>query len=136
MFELIPGSAHDMSYGTDGPHKERCIGHMRFDFGDGNEFWNTWWPGSADDEHNTADFKEELAHLITYLRSSILESAKMAYRQAMALRLPYLDTEQRYFGFHVRTKKHQYCIRLDPSRGNYSYVYCYFHDVGDERKNP
>lgn len=125
MFELIPGGAEEMFYSTDGPEEKHRVGYMRMDFGDGGEFWSTWWPRSADSKHNTADFKAEMTGLVNFLRSGILKSAQIALRQVSALRLPCIDTDRRYYGFHILTGQHAYYVRLFPFRGDYSYVYCY-----------
>ena len=117
-----------MFYGTDGPEEARRIGYMRFDFGDGNEFWHTWWPRSADSEHNTQAFKAEFVKLVDFLRSDILRSAGHASRQIAAMRLPAIDANARYHGCHILTGQHAYYIRLYPHSGDYSYLYCYRRD--------
>lgn len=45
-----------------------CIGHLRMDFGDGNEFWSTWWENNSD--LKTEQFRSKLDGVINGLRSS------------------------------------------------------------------
>jgi hypothetical protein len=49
-----------------------CIGHVRMDFGRGEEFWHTWWPRGPE-EWNSPEFKEELGEVVSEMRRSILK---------------------------------------------------------------
>lgn len=43
-----------------------CVGHLRMDFGSGNEFYSSWF-GSRDDLNDSA-FKAELQEVVNELR--------------------------------------------------------------------
>lgn len=128
MFDLIPGGEVKLFYGGNGNLESRCIGHVRFDFGNGCTFWHTWWPHDADKDHNKAPFKQELNTLVNFLRSDILQSHDTAIRRATEMRLPMLDGDLRYYGFHVLTPAYAYYTRLCAYKGNYNYIYCYVHN--------
>lgn len=56
-------------------HADRCIGHVRGDFGsNGNEFHHTWWP--QHEELNTDEFKTELTQVVNELRSDSLRTSQ------------------------------------------------------------
>lgn len=42
VFTLEPSLDEAMFY-SDSPAEPRCIGHLRMDFGSGQEFWTSWW---------------------------------------------------------------------------------------------
>lgn len=125
MFEIIPGGEVEMFYSTAGDCAETRIGHVRLDFGDGYEFWSSWWPGRANDEHNTEAFSTELSSVVNSLRRELMQSAHMASKTAEKLKLPRIDSDRRYYGCHILTSQHAYYLRLHPGRGDYSYIYCY-----------
>lgn len=131
MFTIIPGGETDRFYSTDDPLAETRIGHVRFDFGCGNEFWTTWWPGCANDEHNTEAFRAELSSVVDFLRKDILQSAQMASKMVGKLKLPSIDDDHRYYGCHILTSLHAYYLRLYPGTGDYSYLYCYRREPAD-----
>lgn len=125
MFDLVPGGEDKLFYSQDMGVDIRCIGHVRFDFGSGNEFWHTWWPHIADEAHNKEAFKQELDALFAFLRSNILQSYDAAVRRIAEMRLPVIDGDPMYRGFHVLTPAYAYYVRLCMDKGNYSYCYCY-----------
>lgn len=131
MFELIHGGNTKMFYSTDGIEEERCIGHMRFDFGSGEEFWHTWWPHAADEEHNTDLFKKELYSFIESLRAGLLRSASDAHKHINMLRLPTIEGDDSSYGCHVLTPQYAFFLRLNPQKGNYSYLYCYIRNEAE-----
>lgn len=122
-YEIIPGGEYEWFYSTDGEYAKMKIGHVRCDFGSGNEFYHTWWPGSLEDEYNTPDFRAELNALFTDLREGILKSAQMAAKEAAMMKLPHIENDDRYCHFHVLTPEHEYYIRLFPGKGDYCYCY-------------
>ena len=117
---------------------ERCIGHMRTDFGsNGDEFWHSWHPGNAG-AFNTPDFRAELRALVECLRTDLLRSraAMRRYlREHPGLLLE--DDCEKFIGYNMQTKKYAYYIRCAPSRGSYDcYIYCYANVSWDDDWHP
>ena len=50
-----------------------CIGHVRMDFGRGEEFWHTWWPRGME-EWNSPEFKQELSEVVDEMRQGVLKN--------------------------------------------------------------
>jgi hypothetical protein len=131
VFEILPIDADktDWLYSDAEKDKERgVIGHLRGDFGSGGkEFWTTWWPHN-DDKLNTQSFKTELNAVVNWLRQdfgplcslrSMEGFCKLREDDAkVAASLP-------AYGFQIETPNHQYCLRCNPTRGDYNfYLYC------------
>lgn len=102
--------------------RNTCVGHVRMDFGSGNEFWSTWW-GNRDDL-NDSDFKSELDEVVNGLRKDGLLKNRSgmqrycSYHQSLNLNESY--------GFSVETDNHIFLLRCRPGQGNYDcYCYCY-----------
>ena len=105
--------------------ERRCIGHLRLDFGSGNEFWTSWWPHAAHDQ-NTMDFKAEFDTLVKQLRKGLFKSRAAMYKYIADHPATVLeDNPPRYYGYSVHTARYAFYIRCTPERGNYSYIYCY-----------
>jgi hypothetical protein len=98
------------------------IGHMRFDFGNGRQFYGTWFGGN--DELNNEDFKAEFNEVTKILRADLLK-----YRSAMDKFIrehPSLDLGSRGNGYKVQTDEHTYYLRCNPQAGDYDcYCFCY-----------
>lgn len=124
-YSIIDGGETAKFYTSDEQTSNGCIGHMRFDFGDGYEFWQTWWPRTENEEYNTDVFKAEYSDLLKFLRAGILKSAGDASKQIRKLGLTPIDDDRRYYGCHVLTEQHAYYLRLSTSKGDYCYIYCY-----------
>ena len=109
--------------------ENRCVGHLRGDFGDnGTGFYATWWP-TANYSLNTPAFKDDLVRVMRWLRDgrSPLRSFRMmelfCARREYA-RLPAEKPDA--YGFGVDTKRYQYKLRCVPHKGDYNfYLYCY-----------
>lgn len=106
-----------------------CIGYLRADFGDGEQFYTTWWPYQED--RNTPEFKSESGQIINALRFDQDGHGILASRRRMAA---YCDKhpESRYgpdssdYGVRVDTEQYAYLLRLNPNPGEYNlYAYCY-----------
>lgn len=102
--------------------RNTCVGHLRMDFGSGNEFWSTWW-GNRDDLNDDI-FRAELDEVVNGLRKDGLLKNRSgmqkycSYHQSLNLNESY--------GFSVETDNHIFLIRCRPERGNYDcYCYCY-----------
>lgn len=102
--------------------RNACVGHLRMDFGSGNEFYSSWF-GSRDDLNDSA-FKAELQEVVNELRKDGL----LKNRREMQL---FCDAHQSLnldesCGFSVETDSHLFLLRCRPERGNYDcYCYCY-----------
>ena len=110
-----------------------CVGHLRVDFGSGNEFYSSWF-GSRDDLNDSA-FKAELQEVVNELRKDgLLKNRREMQRFCDAHQSLNLDES---CGFSVETDSHLFLLRCRPERGNYDcYCYCYNgggHGIG--RKN-
>lgn len=102
-----------------------CIGHLRIDFGKGNEFRSTWWPHKGETEGglNDAGFKETISHVVDIMRNHILRD-----RNCMGVYLKTLPTEQLddWQGFKAECSGYDFYVRCKPQAGDYDcYCYCY-----------
>lgn len=99
-----------------------CVGHLRMDFGSGNEFFSTWWGNRA--YLNTQKFRDTLDSLVSELRKTGL----LRNREEMQ---HYCDTNpslclDESYGFSVETDEYLFLLRCRPRRDNYDcYCYCY-----------
>lgn len=107
-----------------------CIGHLRADFGSGNEFYSTW------DDHRpemkTERFMGEFDEVINALREDKQYGGLLKCRSEMISfchRHPASGFEGNYtqeYGFRVNTEYYSYLLRLNPNKGDYNlYCYCY-----------
>ena len=106
-----------------------CIGHLRIDFGKGNEFWSTWWPHKGETEGglNDAGFKETISHVVDIMRNHIFRD-----RNSMGVYLKTLPTEQLgdWQGFKAECSGYDFYVRCKPQVGDYDcYCYCYDKDL-------
>ena len=111
-----------------------AIGHVRMDFGrSGNEFWHTWHPrGPA--ELNTPEFKAELRQVVDKLRTDVLKSRFAMERFCYGHGGKIDGGWAQNYGYIVETKHYRYCLRCNPSPGDYNaYLTCY--DLEVQRQN-
>ncbi len=120
-------------------HADRCIGHVRGDFGsNGNEFHHTWWP--QHEELNTDEFKTELTQVVNELRSDscgLLKSRKSMQSfccdHARAKLLGHWNSET--YGFKICTEKYMYYIKAFYGTGDYNfYINCFVRDRELEKR--
>lgn len=110
------------------------IGHVRMDFGkSGNEFWHTWHPRGAE-ELNSPAFKEELQQVVDMLRDDVLKNRfameRFCYEHGGKISGGWTQN----YGFIVETEHYRYCLRCNPSPGDYNaYLTCFDLDV--QRQN-
>ena len=102
--------------------RNTCVGHLRMDFGSGNEFYSSWF-GSREDLNDSA-FKAELQEVVNELRrDGLLKNRREMQRFCDAHQSLNLDES---CGFSVETDSHLFLLRCRPERGNYDcYCYCY-----------
>lgn len=102
--------------------RDACVGHLRMDFGSGNEFYSSWF-GSREDLNDSA-FKAELNEVVNELRKDgLLKNRREMQRFCDAHQSLNLDES---CGFSVETDSHLFLLRCRPERGNYDcYCYCY-----------
>ena len=111
-----------------------AIGHVRMDFGkSGNEFWQTWHPRGAE-ELNSPVFKEKLQQVVDRLRKDVLKSRfameRFCYEHGGKISGGYVQN----YGYVVETEHYRYCLRCNPSPGDYNaYLTCFDLDV--QRQN-
>ena len=127
VFTLEPSLDAAMFY-SGNPAEPRCIGHLRMDFGSGQEFWTCWWPHAAH-AHNDDVFKAELDALIQVLSKDLFKDRAHMCRYIADHPVPPLEADLRAYGYIVCTEKYEYCIRCLPEPGDYNaYIYCYLED--------
>ena len=109
------------------------IGHLRADFGDGEQFYSTWFDHQED--HKTQEFKDELDNVINSMR--LATDGILASRSRMAAYCR-KHPESRYgpdssdYGIRADTEQYAYLLRLNPNRGEYNlYAYCYVRESLD-----
>ena len=102
--------------------RNACVGHLRMDFGGGNEFFSTWWGNRS--ELNTKEFRNDLDGVIGELRKTgLLKKRSEMQRYCGGRQSLGLDESH---GFSVETDDHLFLLRCRPERGNYDcYCYCY-----------
>ncbi|MCM1167779.1 MAG: hypothetical protein NC299_17350 [Lachnospiraceae bacterium] len=125
--------------------RNACVGHVRMDFGSGNEFYTTWWGNRVD--LNTEPFRAELDDVVNAFRKDgLLKNRSEMYRICCENKSLPLDGS---YGFSVETDDHLFLLRCRllplvggilaadfvaaattsccrPERGNYDcYMYCY-----------
>ena len=126
-FTLSP-AADAAPFYSGSPAESRCIGHLRMDFGSGDEFWTTWHPHAAH-AYNDAAFKAELNDLMNMLRQSLFRDRARMARYIADHPAPPLEAGRHTCGYSVRTKRYEYFIRCMPEPGDYNaYVYCYLRE--------
>ena len=101
--------------------QRRCIGHLRGDFGDGSEFWTSWF--THDPSLMSDAFTSEVNQLVKALRvKGALLHDFAAMRRLCGAGTPVEDC----FGFQTETELALYCLRCIPQRGGYHfYLYAY-----------
>lgn len=107
-----------------------CVGHLRGDFGNGKQFYTTWWP-HQNDSLNTPEFKADIDRTVNWLREQpdsplrdfdTMKRCCDRYRNTCAIKSAILPS----CGFMVRTKRYVYMLRCAPIKGDYQlYMYCY-----------
>ena len=99
-----------------------CVGHLRMDFGSGNEFYSSWF--ESRENLNDSAFKADLQEVVNELRrEGLLKNRREMQRFCDAHQSLNLDES---CGFSVETDSHIFLLRCRPERGNYDcYCYCY-----------
>jgi hypothetical protein len=130
VFEILPidSDKTDWLYSDDSKDKERgVIGHLRGDFGDGKEFWTTWWPHNGD-KLNTQPFKTELDAVVNWLRQDFGPLSSLRSMESFCkLRedAAKVAASMPAYGFQVETPERQYFLRCNPTPHDYQfYLYC------------
>lgn len=111
------------------------IGHLRGDFGSGNDFFSSWFDHRK--HLKTDEFKSEFDEVINALRSDkygLLKSrTDMAHYARKYPDSAFQGSYTTEYGFRVDTEKHAYLIRCNPTRGDYNfYCFCYVREWLDK----
>ena len=107
--------------------EQACIGHLRGDFGRGDNFWTTWWDQHGDLKDQ--GFKDELDDVVNTLRENgplkdLPAMQQFCREHSQAQMSPRSGTK--YYGLRVDTVQHRYYLRFCPMQGNYNfYIFCY-----------
>lgn len=138
QFHIRPASVEEagLFYAQHPAEDERlgCIGHVRMDFGkSGNEFWHTWWPRGPE-ELNSPEFKSELQEVVDELRHTVLKNRfameRFCYEHGGKINGGYVQN----YGYIVETEHYRYCLRCNPSPGDYN-AYLTTFDLDVQRQN-
>ena len=111
-----------------------AIDHVRMEFGrSGNEFWHTWWPRGPE-ELNSPVFKAELQEVVDTMREDVLKNRfameRFCYGHGGKISGGWVQN----YGYVVETEHYRYCLRCNPSPGDYNaYLTCFDLDV--QRQN-
>ena len=114
---------HSMFYSDCEPAlRNACVGHLRMDFGSGNEFYTSWWENRYD--LNVQQFRDEFDGVMSALRKvGLLKNRNEMQRYCATHRSLNLDES---YGFSIETDDHLFLLRCRPECGNYDcYMYCY-----------
>ena len=104
-----------------------CIGHLRGDFGAGQEFFTSWFEHRG--EYKTDEFKAEFDEVVNSLRekNGLLFSRDSMTRYCR--QRPEAEMAGNYcteYGFKLTTDQHTYMLRCNPNYGDYNfYLYAY-----------
>lgn len=104
-----------------------CIGHLRGDFGAGQEFFSSWFDHRG--EYKTDEFKAEFDEVVNSLRKKdgLLFSRDSMTRYCR--QRPEAEMVGNYcteYGFKLKTDQHTYMLRCNPNYGDYNfYLYAY-----------
>ena len=104
-----------------------CIGHLRGDFGAGQEFFTSWFEHRG--EYKTDEFKAEFDDVVNSLREKdgLLFSRDSMTRYCR--QRPEAEMVGNYcteYGFKLKTDQHTYMLRCNPNYGDYNfYLYAY-----------
>ena len=110
------------------------VGHIRMDFGaSGKEFYHTWWPHNGD-QFNTGEFKDELQKFVDMLRSDGPLTNLASMRNYCYQHGGKITEDGRCFGYIAETEHYRYCLRCNPSPGDYN-CYCTAYDLDVQRQN-
>lgn len=129
-FEIIPARpAQYTLFFAMSPEKDvenRCIGHVRMDFGhNGTEFWTTWHKRGPE-EWNDAAFKSELSTVVDFLRESVLKDFPAMLRFCNENGGEIDGGWVQNYGYIVETENFRYFLRCNPVQGDYqAYLTCF-----------
>lgn len=104
-----------------------CIGHLRGDFGAGQEFFTSWFEHRG--EYKTDEFMAEFDEVVNSLRekNGLLFSRDSMIRYCQ--QRPEAEMVGNYcteYGFKLKTDQHTYMLRCNPNYGDYNfYLYAY-----------
>lgn len=121
---LMPDRSEEMLfYSCDDEEIQAArIGHLRIDFGSGEEFHSTWWDTTP--EMNDSGFKKDLGAVVNSLRNNLLSDRE--FMAALLRTMDSLDLGGRGKGLKVQTDRNVFYLRCLPQAGEYDcYCYCY-----------
>ena len=93
-----------------------CIGHLRGDFGSGQEFYTSWFDHRS--EYKTDEFKAELDEVVNTLREKDGLFFSRGSMTRFCYQNPEAEIEGNYcaeYGFKVQMPQHTYMLRCNPN---------------------
>lgn len=108
------------------PAENRCIGHLRADFGNtGREYYSSWYSHSAEN-YNDLEFKKAFHDLTKKLQHNLLRDRSAMKKYIRENPTEILEHEPNVYGYVMEQGKYEFYIRCTPYRGYYdAYIYCY-----------
>lgn len=108
------------------PEEECCVGHLRGDFGCGNQFYTSWWPHH--DEIKATGFGREFDNIVNGLRhQGLLADLPTMSRRCVAYPDAQFDGQwTKQYAFRIDAPHIVAFLRCAPVRGDYNfYLYAY-----------
>lgn len=112
-----------LSYSPDG-HNPKLIGHLRGDFGDGQNFYHSWFDYQP--ALNTSEFKADFQKAVETFRKTILKDIYTMSRHCYKYPNAQIEGSNDARCFKANSEQYQYFLRATPRKGEYNfYIYCY-----------
>lgn len=105
-------------------HNPKLIGHMRGDFGSGQEFHHSWFDYQP--ALSTPEFKVDFQKAVDTFRKTVLKDVYAMSRFCNQYRKALIENSNYAHCFKANSGKYQYFLRATPRKGEYNfYIYCY-----------
>lgn len=102
----------------------KLIGHMRGDFGSGQEFHHSWFDYQP--AFNTPEFKADFQKAVDTFRQTVLKDIYTMSRFCNQYRKALIENSNNAHCFKANSGKYQYFLRATPRKCEYNfYCYCY-----------
>lgn len=109
---------------SSGEHNPKLIGHMRGDFGSGQEFYHSWVDYQP--AFNTPEFKADFQKAVDTFRKTVLKDIYTMSRFCNQYRKALIENSNNAHCFKANSEKYQYFLRATPRKGEYNfYIHCY-----------
>lgn len=112
------------------PAENRCIGHLRADFGGtGREYHSSWYSHTAE-KYNDAHFRKVFNATVKELHKNLLKNRASMRKYIRENPTDILEYNPDVHGYMKEVDKYEFYIRCTPEPGYYdAYIYCYIKEV-------